>query len=110
MLQFVNETVLTDYDGFVDIVKQYQTDAEEMNVIFREFSDKTAEIADTMQKVNNGIQNISSSVDESAQSVSNVAEDTNTLVTALEQIKAETDKNQSISQELENQVSRFVKL
>lgn len=110
MLQFVNETVLTDYDGFVDIVKQYQTDAEEMNVIFREFSDKTAEIADTMQKVNNGIQNISSSVDESAQGISNVAEDTNTLVTALEQIKAETDKNQSISQELENQVSRFVKL
>ena len=110
MLQFVNETVLTDYDDFVDIVKQYQTDAEEMNVIFREFSEKTAEIADTMQKVNNGIHNISSSVDESAKGVSDIAKDTNTLVTALEQIKVETDKNQSISQELENQVRRFVKV
>lgn len=110
MLAFVNETVLTDYDGFVDIVKQYQTDAEEMNVIFQEFSEKTATIADTMQKVNNGIQNISSTVDESANGVSGIAEDTNTLVTALEHIKEETDKNQSISQELENQVSRFVKL
>lgn len=110
MLQFVNETVLTDYDGFVDIVKQYQTDAEEMNVIFQEFSEKTAQIANTMQKVNNGIHNISSSVEESAKGVSDIAEDTNTLVTALEQIKVETDKNQSISQELENQVKRFVKL
>lgn len=110
MLAFVNETVLTDYDGFVDIVKQYQTDAEEMNVIFQEFSEKTAAIADTMQKVNNGIQNISSTVDESAKGVSDVAEDTNTLVTALKHIEKETDKNQSISQELENQVSRFVKL
>lgn len=34
MLQFVDETVLTDYDSFVSIVNQYQTDAEEMNRIF----------------------------------------------------------------------------
>lgn len=110
MLHFVNETVLTDYDGFVDIVKQYQTDAEEMNVIFREFSKKTTEIANTMQKVNSGIHNISSTVDESAKGISNVAEDTNTLVTAMEQIAIETKKNQSISQELEQEVNRFVKL
>ena len=110
MLQFVNDTVLTDYDGFVDIVKQYQTDAEEMNVIFQEFSQKTREIATTMQRVNDGINNISASVDESANGISEVAEDTTKLVGAMEQIKQETDKNKSISQELENQVSRFVKL
>lgn len=110
MLQFVNETVLTDYDGFVDIVKQYQTDAEEMNVIFQEFSQKTREIATTMQRVNDGINNISTSVDESANGISEVAEDTTKLVGAMEQIKQETNKNKSISQELENQVSRFVKL
>lgn len=110
MLQFVNETVLTDYDGFVDIVKQYQTDAEEMNVIFQEFSQKTQEIATTMQRVNDGINNISTTVDESANGISEVAEDTTKLVGAMEQIKQETDKNKSISQELENQVSRFVKL
>lgn len=110
MLQFVNETVLTDYDSFVDIVNQYQTDAEEMNVIFQEFSKKTAEIAGTMQDVNNGINDISVTVDEGVKGITGVAEDTVRLVDALEQIKQETDKNQNISHGLKGQVSRFVKL
>ena len=110
MLRFVDETVLTDYDGFVDIVKQYQTDAEEMNVIFQEFSQKTAEIADVMQSVNQGMKNISGTVDESVKGIVGVAEDTNVLVDALEQIKQEADKNHVISRNLEEQVSRFVKV
>ena len=110
MLQFVNETVLTDYDSFVDIVKQYQSDAEEMNLIFQEFSEKTSEITNTMNNVNQGISNISVTVEESAKDITQVAQDTNTLVHALKQIKQETDKNQLISEGLEEQVSRFVKL
>lgn len=110
MLRFVDETVLADYDGFVDIAKQYQTDAEEINVIFQEFSQKTAEIASIMQKVNKGMNNISGTVDESAKGISGVAEDTSVLVNALEQIKQEADKNHVISQNLEKEVSRFVKV
>lgn len=55
MLRFVDETVLTDYDGFVEIVEQYQTDVEEVNRIFQEFSMKTSEITETMQNMNQGI-------------------------------------------------------
>ena len=110
MLQFVKESVLTDYDGLVDIVKQYQNDAEEMNGIFQEFAQKTSEIAGTMKSVNAGIQDISTTVEESAKEISDVAEDTNNLVEALEHIKQETDINQTISRELEGQVKRFEKI
>lgn len=110
MLRFVDETVLTDYDSFVSIVNQYQLDAEEMNRIFQEFSVKTSEITGTMQSMNNGINDISVSVDEGAKEVVSVADDTVKLVNALEQIKQETDKNQTISQKLQGQVNRFEKL
>ena len=110
MLRFVDETVLTDYDGFVEIVEQYQTDAEEVNRIFQEFSMKTSEITGTKQNMNQGINDISVTVDESAKEVVNVAEDTAKLVNALGQIKEETDKNQTISQKLQNHVNRFEKL
>ena len=110
MLQYVKESVLTDYDGFVDIVKQYQSDAEEMNGIFQEFAQKTSEIAGTMKQVNTGIQDISTTVEESAREISDVAGDTNNLVDALKQIKEESDINQTISGELEGQVKRFEKI
>lgn len=110
MLQFINGTVLTDYDGFVDIVHQYQTDAEEMNAIFQEFFKKTGEMAETMQLMNKGINDISVTVDEGAKGISSVAVDTEGLVAALEQMKQEADKNQEISNELKEQVNRFVKL
>lgn len=110
MLRFVDETVLTDYDSFVSIVNQYQLDAEEMNRIFQEFSVKTSEITGTMQSMNNGINDISVSVDEGAKEVVSVADHTVKLVNALEQIKQETDKNQTISQKLQGQVNRFEKL
>ena len=110
MLQYVKESVLTDYDGFVDIVKQYQSDAEEMNGIFQEFAQKTSEIAGTMKQVNSGIQDISTTVEESAREISDVAGDTNNLVDALKQIKEESDINQTISGELEGQVKRFEKI
>ena len=110
MRRYVDETVLTDYDSFVSIVNQYQLDAEEMNRIFQEFSVKTSEITGTMQSMNNGINDISVSVDEGAKEVVSVADHTVKLVNALEQIKQETDKNQTISQKLQGQVNRFEKL
>lgn len=110
MICFVDETVLTDYDSFVSIVNQYQLDAEEMNRIFQEFSVKTSEITGTMQSMNHGINDISVSVDEGAKEVVSVADHTVKLVNALEQIKQETDKNQTISQKLQGQVNRFEKL
>lgn len=101
MMDFVRTDVIKDYDSFVAIVNQYEQDAEEMRVIFEDFSIKANAIADTMESMNNGITNISTTVDESAKGVAGVAEDAGMLVVAISQIQEESSNNLDISKALE---------
>lgn len=107
MLTFVNENVMKDYDSFVDIVKQYQSDADNMANILTEFASMTSGVTDTMKNMSTGINDISATIDESAKGITGVAEDATKLVNAIAQIQEETENNQNISQELENEVKRF---
>lgn len=110
MLDFVNADVIKDYDNFVGIVNQYENDAEEMRAIFMEFSEKAVDISNTMDSMNTGINDIAITVEESAKGVSGVAEDAGTLVAAISQIQEESNNNESISRDLESEVSRFEKV
>ncbi len=110
MLDFVQTDVIRDYDSFVDIVNQYEKDAEEMRVIFAEFSENAVNIANTMDIMNTGINDISITVEESAKGVSGVAEDAGSLVAAISQIQEESNNNKAISMDLESEVGRFEKV
>ncbi len=107
MLKFVDEKVIKDYDGFVDIVKQYQADAETIDKLLDEFASSASNVNDVMQTMNQGLNDISITVDESAKGVSDVAESTSELVNAMSLIRDETEVSQSISKELSNEVNRF---
>lgn len=110
MLKFLDEKVIQDYDGFVDIVKQYQSDADNMNEILQEFAGKTASIEQTMEGMNTGINDVSSNVDEGSKGVSDVAESAVELVNAISMIQEETKNSRNISEELKNEVKRFEKV
>lgn len=107
MLQFIDEKVMKDYDGFVDVVEQYEKDADSVNDIFKEFAKKTNGINGTMQSMNEGINGIAIAVDESAKGVTSVAENAVSLVQAIAQIHQETEKNQEISLRLSDEVNCF---
>lgn len=107
MLQFMDTTVLADYDKFVDVANQYHTDADSMDDILREFKEKAQELADTMSNMTEGIDGINIAVDESAQGVTVAAQSTSQLVEALGAIKAEADTNKEISSQLQGEVKRF---
>ncbi len=110
MLDYVNNGVMQDYDGIVDIVNQYKEDAHVMSGILNEFAQKSAEITNTMKSMNSGINDISLTVDESAKGISGVAEDASNLVNAISQIQVETENNHEISMELQAEVGRFEKV
>jgi len=109
MLNFVNGDVVKDYDSFVSIVNQYESDAEEMRVIFQQVSEEAAEILKTMDVMNTGINDITITVEESAKGVSGVAEDAGMLVAAIAQIQEESSNNEAIAKDLEGEVGRFEK-
>lgn len=107
MMRFVDEKVMKDYDGFVDVVNQYRKDAESVNEIITEFSENADEIEHTMGAMNEGINDIATAVDESAKGVTNVAESAVELVEAISRIQEETESNHEISEQLNSEVSKF---
>ena len=107
MIRFVDETVLADYDKFVDIANQYHADADHMDDILREFNHNAQELANTMSQMTDGIDGINIAVDESAQGVTAAAMSISQLVEALGTIKSEADTNQEISRQLQGEVERF---
>lgn len=107
MLRFIDEKVLKDYDGFVDIVEQYERDADSVDEILDEFAQNTEQINDTMERMSDGLSGIATAVDESAKGVTNVAESAVSLVDAITQIHQATETNQEISSKLSGEVGRF---
>lgn len=107
MLHFIDEKVMKDYDGFVEIVAQYEQDADNVNEILMEVAKNTNDIKDTIQSMNIGINDIAIAVDESAKGVTSVAENAVGLVESITQIQQETENNQEISAKLSSEVNRF---
>ena len=107
MMRFIDEKVMNDYDGFVDVVEKYELDAESVNDIISEFSEKADAIGDTMESMNTGLNDIAVAVDENAKGVSNVAESAAVLVDAISRIQMETENNQDISASLSEEVNKF---
>ncbi len=110
MLKFVDGKVITDYDTFVEVVDQYQQDADSVHEILNNFAENAAEIAETMKAMNTGISDISIAVDESAKEVTNVADNAVSLVDAINQIQTESENSKNISQMLSDEVERFKKV
>ena len=110
MLDYVGTDVMKDYDAFVDVVNQYEQDANLMSQILSEFVEQAATINQTMQNMNTGIVDVSSAVNESARAISSVADDASLLVDAMVEIQGETEESQRISEELQNEVNRFEKV
>ncbi|MGN0131512.1 MAG: methyl-accepting chemotaxis protein [Lachnospiraceae bacterium] len=107
VLRFIDEKVMKDYDGFVDVVEQYKKDADSVNDILTDFSQNTGDINETIQSMNIGINDIAIAVEESAKGVTSVAENAVSLVESISQIQQETENNQEISAKLSSEVNRF---
>ncbi len=110
VLEFIDEKVMKDYDGFIDVMKQYAADADTVNEIFNAFAQSTNEIHENVDGMNQGIHDISIAVEESAKGVTDVAVEAVNLVDAMKQIREETLTNQEISQALTEEVNRFKKV
>ena len=107
MLNFIDEQVLTDYDKFVDVARQYNDDADSMDKILIDFYNGAQSLESTVERMSGGIDGINASVDESARGISSAAESTNILVDALSEIRDEAGNNKDISDLLSGEVKKF---
>ena len=107
MVKYIDDTILPDYDSFVDTGMQYSSDAAYVNQTMEDFAAKTLHLTQIMSDVEHAIHDISTAIEESANGVSNAAASTNMLVENIETVNHEMETNQSISDRLKNEADRF---
>ena len=98
---------MSDYDDFVDVVNNYENDADSIKQMFDEFFQSTSDIRDTVGAMNTGLKDIAVAVDESAKGVTTVGESAVSLVTVMNSISQEMETNREISDNLSSEVGRF---
>ncbi|GAA5417401.1 hypothetical protein Pryu01_02464 [Paraliobacillus ryukyuensis] len=107
---YINEKVLTDYDGFVQVANSYKKDADDMNQTLTNFTDQSDKLTQVATNMAEGIQGISLAVEESVNVVVHSSEDTNTLLDSITSITNESKQNMDIVNDLNEEVSKFKKV
>lgn len=107
IVNYVNDNILPDYEGFVSSGKQYNDDAVHINETVSSFNNMASEIKQLMANIADAMTGISTAIDESANGVSAAAINTNDMVKDIAEIAAEMDSNQKIAEDLNEQADRF---
>ena len=110
IVNYVNETVLPDYQKFVETGKQYRDDASYINSTMNVFEDRTNHLLKIMQEISEAVSGITTAIEESAMGVTNATENTSTLVSNIEIVNQEMGTNQKISLQLKQEADRFTNL
>lgn len=107
MLTFTDETVMKDYEVFLESTQQYQDDAVNMARTMDYFHQQTDSLKETLAEMTNGINGISASMMESSRGVNETAEAISEVNSGMTDIAAASQQNDTISQELSSTVGRF---
>lgn len=79
-LDFLENKVLSDYDGFIQISEKYSEDAASINATMQEVDKSIDELNDSMLKISSAITGINDSVAESTQGVTDVSNSNSEIV------------------------------
>lgn len=109
MVDYINETILPDYDSFVDAGQAYNEDSVHVNEIVSSFNTMSINLKQLMGSITESINGINTAVDESTNSTSNVAANTSDLVKDIGEIANAMNDNRQIAGTLSDEADRFVK-
>ncbi|MCD7709529.1 MAG: methyl-accepting chemotaxis protein, partial [Clostridiales bacterium] len=107
MINFIQQTVLPDYDRFSDVGNQYENDADQVQAIMDTFEESAHTLSDNMAHMAEQIDDITTTLDESSQGIALVAESAGNLTGGVGQIQEEMTKTESLSGRLTDGVDMF---
>lgn len=110
IVDYVDETILPDYDDFVSSGKQYNDDSTHIKNIMDEFIGLSNDMQKTIKSMVDAINGITKAVEESADGVTSAAMSVDSLVADMNDVNKEMDTNQNVSDKLRKETECFVKL
>lgn len=110
LVDYIDQTILKEFEGFVEAASQYREDASYIENIMDEFNDKTSQLQTSMTEIAGSIARITKAMDDSAAGISRVAGSTRHLVSDMADITEKMDVNHAVAGELNKETVSFANL
>lgn len=110
LVDYLKESVLTEFRSFVDSGKQYRDDSVYVGKAMDAFYERTERLRGTMEEIAGSIGSISKAMDEGAAGITGAADSTRKMERDMSDITGKMDVNREIVEELKKQMEVFVDL
>ncbi len=107
MVTFINETVLHDYDAFVESGENYNVTADIMEDLLRQFTLKADNLHAIMNDMSNSVNAITASVTESTQAINSSAMNASEIVEQINGINEDMEQNNDVTRQLNERALKF---
>lgn len=109
LVAYVNESILPEFENFVESGIQYRENASYIESVMDEFTEKTDALKQAMDEIAASISTITVAIDDGAKGVNGAAESTQVLVGDMEKISNRMDANERIANILEKGTAIFTR-
>lgn len=105
--EFLEKTVLTDYQEFSDVSEQYNKDAQEFKNSMNDVNVSVLSLSESIEKISDAISGINSTVGESTVGVTDIASKTTDMVTSTSRSADLVDESLGCVDQLKVIVGQF---
>ena len=107
MLDFIDQTVLVDYDKLNNIGDQYSNDASEFNSIMMELSAISEELTSSMETIAENVKEVQFATEQEANEVENILNITKEVSQRTESVNEILKSNISMIENLDQMINQF---
>ncbi|MCR5452417.1 MAG: methyl-accepting chemotaxis protein [Lachnospiraceae bacterium] len=107
VMDFINDTVLGDYDAFVDTGEKYGNTAHTVANMLDKFTQKADNLNVIMDEMANSVDSISASVHESSDAISLSANNSTEIVEQIQGLEESMDENSTVTNQLTESTKKF---
>jgi methyl-accepting chemotaxis protein len=107
VLDFINKTVLADYDEYVGIGEKYEETAIYINEMLEGIDGQVQSLNSAMNEMSSSVENITRSVQEASEAISQSADNSQDIVYEINDISAAMDTNNEVTNKLDDSTKKF---
>jgi len=107
LIDYMNQSVLTEFQAFIQSGSQYKEDAAYIRQAMDEFQERTQRLKSSMSGIADSISTITKAIDDGANGITGVAGNTRNLVEDMEDITKRMGINQEVVEGLEKETVVF---
>ncbi len=110
VLNFINTTVLSDYDSFVETGSKYEETAGFINDMLGGIEEQTQNLNRIMNDMSESVSSITTSVQQASAAIDQSAENSQDIVNEIGGISAAMDQNNDVTDRLNKSTKQFVQM